>query len=685
MSVVALGMAAPAHGAFGELDPAFGDGGISVVDCGVADPGNQFGTQLTAVDVRGDGTIAVAGTCTTGAVAGRLTAAGRPDPGFNGGQLARIELPDWGTGGTSVAFDAQGRVVLAGHAVQYDPSYEGNLHWQLLLARFGVDGELDPSFGTDGILRSDAPGALTAWATAMELSPDGHIVVTGGAGGYGQYGASHVFAARFDADARSADASFEGDGWAIRDELGDVSSSVDVLPDERVVVAGEQVIGSAFVRRFRSDGGIDDSFGRYGTGASGFGQDTTFTGVRALPDGRLLGAGGAGVISILPNGLEDPAYDRGAQGVTGIYSQFAVPVGTAESYDLTGLAVDAGGRALLSGRYTTDNGHAGDVLVAALDGSGFPSRALGGSPPGMRRIAIPGYGWTSANAIALGPDGRLLVAGAARRAVADVNTGLVARLQPDLPPAAALTAPAQARVGQAVTFDASGSSDPEGALFRFVWDFDGDGRDDADSGARPTASHTFARPGRVTARVRVIDEAGSTAPASAVLTVGEATGGGESAGNVAPNRVIVRVLSGRVRVRRPGAARFSRLSGRVSVPFRTEIDARKGVVRLTVAAAAGGTDSARAWSGRFRLYRAAGTTLTLTGALPRRLWTDAKGRFRVRGHYATAAARNAAWLVGDRRAGTRVRVRRGRATVRALTGRRTARVVRAGHGLLVRR
>ena len=207
----------------------------------------------------------------------------------------------------------------------------------------------------------------------------------------------------------------------------------------------------------------------------------------------------------------------------------------------------------------------------------------------MRGSRSPGTAGLPPTRSRSGQDGRLLVAGAARRAVADVNTGLVARLQPDLPPAAALTAPAQARVGQAVTFDASGSSDPEGALFRFVWDFDGDGRDDADSGARPTASHTFARPGRVTARVRVIDEAGSTAPESAVLTVGEATGGGESAGNVAPNRVIVRVLSGHVRVRRPGAARFSRLSGRVSVPFRTEIDARKGVVRLTVAAAAGGT------------------------------------------------------------------------------------------------
>jgi PKD repeat protein len=56
-----------------------------------------------------------------------------------------------------------------------------------------------------------------------------------------------------------------------------------------------------------------------------------------------------------------------------------------------------------------------------------------------------------------------------------------------------------------VNFDASGSTDPDGVIDKFEWDYDGDGVFDEDTGTTPTASHTYSEPGDYSATVRVTD------------------------------------------------------------------------------------------------------------------------------------------------------------------------------------
>jgi hypothetical protein len=70
--------------------------------------------------------------------------------------------------------------------------------------------------------------------------------------------------------------------------------------------------------------------------------------------------------------------------------------------------------------------------------------------------------------------------------------------------------------GQAVRFDSSGSSDPDGDPLTRAWDLDGDGRFDDGDGV--TATRAFG-PGTFTVRVRVTDPSGESDTASASVTV----------------------------------------------------------------------------------------------------------------------------------------------------------------------
>ena len=65
----------------------------------------------------------------------------------------------------------------------------------------------------------------------------------------------------------------------------------------------------------------------------------------------------------------------------------------------------------------------------------------------------------------------------------------------------------RSRPGQPVTFDASGSSDPDGTIAKYEWDLDGDGSYETDTGSTPTATKTYADRGRPsTVKLRVTDD-----------------------------------------------------------------------------------------------------------------------------------------------------------------------------------
>ena len=84
--------------------------------------------------------------------------------------------------------------------------------------------------------------------------------------------------------------------------------------------------------------------------------------------------------------------------------------------------------------------------------------------------------------------------------------------QANQPPVAAIAGPGSGRVGDQLSFDASGSRDPDGTIVSYVWDF-GDGS--TGSGAQVT--HRYGSAGTFTLRLTVTDS--QNAQASATLAV----------------------------------------------------------------------------------------------------------------------------------------------------------------------
>jgi FG-GAP-like repeat len=182
--------------------------------------------------------------------------------------------------------------------------------------------------------------------------------------------------------------------------------------------------------------------------------------------------------------------------------------------------------------------------------------------------------------------------------------------------------------------------------------------------------------------------------------------------------VVVRVVSGQVRIKLPGKG-FVALTGAVNVPMGSIIDTTKGRIALTSAADTGGTKTQTAdfYGGVFQVKQsvpkkkpkkpaALVTDLNLKDQVARsqcaplkgarsatvdkkkgpksvlgKLWGNGKGKFRTNGKYSSATVRGTIWLVQDRCDGTLTTVKRGTVAVRDFKRKKTV-SVEAGHSYL---
>jgi uncharacterized delta-60 repeat protein len=165
----------------GDLDPTFGDGGLATASMGPFKGLGAPDLAASAVLLRPDGAIVVAGTYMEGdgspgtirafALA-RLTSDGDLDPGFGDGGTAVGRV----SGGYATAADAirapGGRVVVAGTF-----QIIGG-RTRFLVMRFDAAGTLDPGFANDGRTQT-AFGSFVSNGRAVAVQPTGEVTVVG--------------------------------------------------------------------------------------------------------------------------------------------------------------------------------------------------------------------------------------------------------------------------------------------------------------------------------------------------------------------------------------------------------------------------------------------------------------------------------------------------------------------------
>lgn len=399
--IVVVGVVAPEDDFFvarltpsGQLDAGFGNQGLVFTDF----DGGLDGAY--AVAIQPDGKIVAAGMARIGddddfGVA-RYLPSGALDVTFAGDGKGSV-----GFGENDAAFDLalqpDGKLVLVGER-------DGSFNADFAVARMNPDGSPDASFGGGNGQLTIGFGGVVEAAHAVALQPDGKIVVAGD-------GIGEVHLARYLADGL-LDRTFDGDGKRTLASSESSLADVAIQPDGRIVLLGHRDLtpddGSSLPHltlwRLNDDGSADNTFDG-DANASFHGTTALGNALALLPDGRILAMGSTfDQRELLVRFWPDGTLDDGGRQALG-WDEPGFPAGSKET--AYAMAVQADGRIVLAGEVENAGRTESDAGLARFLPDGLPDASFGRNG----RVSF-GFGtYDGARAVAIQPDGRIVVAG----------------------------------------------------------------------------------------------------------------------------------------------------------------------------------------------------------------------------------------------------------------------------------
>jgi uncharacterized delta-60 repeat protein len=329
-----------------------------------------------------------------------LSADGNLDPTFGSNGIAITDLGTSSDAAYSLALQPDGKIVILGSA----PGQQSTL------MRFKSNGSVDGTFGVGGKL-------TVAFGGKVAIQPDGKLIVAGSSGG-------SFAVARYLSNGSGLDTNFGTNGVAkIPSDPGDfyyVFSDLAIQPDQKIVLVGTQESGghttNIFVARFNSDGTPDDTFVAHGFNfldETNFPQSAYFRGqaVAIQTDGKIVLSANMydsdtveqiGIARLKPDGsLDTSTFGTNGKGTVAI----TVP----NIYNVEGgLALQADGKILVAGTVFDYGSSTNDNLVVArFNTNGSLDSAFGGSG-----TVTTDFGKNeNANGVVVQPDGKIVVVG----------------------------------------------------------------------------------------------------------------------------------------------------------------------------------------------------------------------------------------------------------------------------------
>ncbi len=403
----------------GGLDPSFGTGGTTVFV-------RSTSTYPTRAGLVAGGKIVTVSTANGVITVSRLLANGAPDPTFDGDGQATIESEGFPSA-HALALQPDGKIVLIGFKTV--GSNENAVVWRLNAdgGSGAPNGALDPTFGAKGVVEI---GTFThTVGSAVTVQPDGKIVAAGY--GFNAVGPNKVAVWRLTAGG-ALDPSFDTDGTAeISDTAEDIVSAITLTADGKIVLAGTTALAThprdAVVWRLKADGGaggvngaLDTTFDTDGQADIDGGGDDAVEGVAVQPDGKIVLAGYG---EDAPSHRDAMVWRLKADGGSGVTNNALDP-----SFDTDGAAaIDGGGAAYATALALQPDGK---ILVSGASQVGTgPSSAdvwrlsENGGTGAVNGALDPTFGTggattvtvgsgAGANALALSPDRRIVAVGA---------------------------------------------------------------------------------------------------------------------------------------------------------------------------------------------------------------------------------------------------------------------------------
>ncbi len=398
-----------AEAAASQFDQTFGSGGkVFYVTAGGSGGSGD-------IEIQPDGKVVIVGSAGFEVV--RFNVNGTPDNTFDGDGLAVAVLTSPAQA-NALAIQTDGKIVVAGRSAG-----------DLALARFNSDGSLDTTFDGDGIAILVLPDSQEIFDIAIQ--PDGKIIVGGNTGNSALF--QDFMVVRFNANG-TPDAAFGPTGIGVIQtsfNTLDYCSSVALQTDGKIVAGGYtgDFINYDFaLLRITATGSLDTTFDTDGKLTTSIRQGDSLNKVLIQPDGKLIATGNtrnigqnvdAAVIRYNPTGALDTSFD-----VDGIAT-----TDDGAFDDTHAAALQPDGKIIITERRDFNN----SALIRFN-----PNGSLDTSFHGDGKFIFPAaYANTSAKAVAIQPDGRIIITGnqgpdiflsrllGDPRAVVTNNTGIV--------------------------------------------------------------------------------------------------------------------------------------------------------------------------------------------------------------------------------------------------------------------
>ncbi len=360
----------------GDLDPSFSGDGKKTINFGGTDV-----ARVVLVKPNGKIIVAGGGAAASSFCVARLRTNGALDTTFGSGGKRVIDFGGASESAYGAALQPDGKIVLAGDS-----------DLRVAVARLHPDGALDTTFSGDG-KKTFAWGALSR-AMAVVVLPDGRLLLAGFSGPEG----GDIQVARLKSNG-ALDPTFGTGGKAPVDFGGDdFGLAMARQANGRILVAGRSSAGGAVVARLRANGTLDPGFD--GDGRLTLPGGGSVSAVLVQPDQKIVVAGNADgdetmtVTRLHPDGSPDLGF--AGTGTT------TIDFGPLD--DLAGGAVlQPDGKIVVAGYTQADE----EVAVARINGDGSLDAAFGAAGKATVDFGVATFG----NAVALQPDGRIVVAG----------------------------------------------------------------------------------------------------------------------------------------------------------------------------------------------------------------------------------------------------------------------------------